>query len=70
MSCKEKGYPVYLCTFKRKTNEEVLQLLFKHCETGVGFCINRIHPVEFVLKSEENPLLRQILSKMEFPTKY
>ena len=33
-----------------------------------GFCINRIHPVEFVLKSEENPLMRQTHSKMKFPT--
>ena len=40
----------------------------KNCETDGGFCINIIRPVEFVLKSEENPLLRQILSKMEFPT--
>ena len=42
--------------------------VFKHCETDGGICINRIRPVEFVLKSEENPLLRQILSKMEFLT--
>ena len=41
--------------------------VFKHCEIDSGFCMNRIHP-EFVLKSEENPLLRQIFSKMEFPT--
>ena len=32
--------------------------VFKHCETDSGFCMNRIHPVEFVLKSEEDPLLR------------
>ena len=37
-------------------------------ETDGGFCTNRIRPIEFVLKSEENPLLRQILSKMKFPT--
>ena len=30
--------------------------------------MNRINPVEFVLKSEENPLQSQILSEMEFPT--
>ena len=57
---------MYICAFKRKTNEEV----FKHCETDGGFCINRIRPVEFVLKSEENPLLCQILSKMELPSWY
>ena len=35
-------------------------------ETDGGFCRNTIRPVEFVLKSEENPLLRQILSKIGF----
>ena len=42
--------------------------MFKHCEIDSGVCMNRIHPVEFVLESEGHPLLRQILSKMEFPT--
>ena len=42
--------------------------VFKHCETDGGFCINRIRPVEFVLKPEEDPLQRQILCKLEFPT--
>ena len=42
--------------------------VFKHCEIGSGFCMNKIHPVEFVSISEENPFLCQILSKMEFPT--
>ena len=32
--------------------------------------MNRIHPVEFVLKFEQNPLLGQILSKTEFPTEH
>ena len=32
----------------------------------IVFWMNRIHPVVFVLRSEENPLLRQSLSKMEF----
>ena len=32
--------------------------------------LNRIHLVEFVLKSEENPFLRQILCKKKFPTWY
>ena len=40
--------------------------VFKHCEIDSAFCMNRIHPVESLLKSEGNPLLRQILSKMEF----
>ena len=55
--------------------------VFKHREIDSLVCMNRIHPVlnmirtwmnpvEFVLKSEENPLLCQILSKMEFPTQY
>ena len=39
--------------------------VFKHCEIDSGVCMNRIHPVDFVLKSEENSLLSQILSKME-----
>ena len=37
---------------------------FEHFETESGFCINTIHPAEFVLKSEENSLLHQILSKI------
>ena len=44
--------------------------VFKHCEIDRGFCMNGIHSVEFVLESEENPLLRQIHSKVEFPTRY
>ena len=44
--------------------------VFKHCEIDSGVCMNRIYPAEFMLKSEENPLLCQILSKMEFPTWY
>ena len=42
--------------------------VFKHCEIDCSFFMNRIHPVESVLKFEENPLLRQILSEIEFPT--
>ena len=42
--------------------------VFEHCVIDSGICMNRIHPVKLVLKPEENPLLRQILSKMEFPT--
>ena len=43
-----------------------LNIVSGFCDSG--FCINRIRPVEFVLKSEENPLLCQILSKMGFPS--
>ena len=33
--------------------------VFKHCEIDSGFCMNRTHPVEFVVKPEENLSLCQ-----------
>ena len=42
--------------------------VLKHCEIDSGFWMNRIHPVELVLKFEKNPLLRQFLSEMGFLT--
>ena len=70
MSCKE-GLPCVCVHFLR---ERQMKRICSNClnivRTDGGFCINRVCPVEFVLKSEENHLLCQILSKMEFPTYY
>ena len=35
--------------------------VFKHCEIDSGFCMNRIHPVEFVSKSEEKRSIRTVI---------
>ena len=40
--------------------------VFKHCQIDSGFCMNRTHPAEFVVKPEGNVFLCQIISKIEF----
>ena len=59
---------MYACTFKERQMNRCCNktVVFKHCDIDSGFSMNKIHLVEFVLKSEESPLLCQILSKMEF----
>ena len=47
---------VYALVSERKMNRCCSKTeMFKHYETDSGFCMNRIHPVEFVVKAEENP---------------
>ena len=40
--------------------------VFKHCEIDGGFCMNRIHPVEFVVKPEENISCVRLFPKWNF----